>query len=213
MSIFPSLGISALVSPSSRGDSGRLLVLVCAALLGVGAAACDLRPLAGEDLFGPGEAARSDGSTDGGASGGADRGDGGAPSPDVVPAGCTPVSCAGDQFCDELSGRCAARTGVGMLGGVVTDRCTGTQVNAKVGIAGRHQCSYRDKGSYFFSGLPLGMLRLAVALEGYELAATTVVITPGGNVADIALERAPPATCADPAPTPAACTCLDPGCE
>jgi hypothetical protein len=121
--------------------------------------------------------------------------------------GC-PQVCNPDQFCDELTNQCAARAGAGMLSGTVIDECTNYGTDALVGVAGQHQCSYVGKGSYFFSGLPLGRLKLAAAKEGYDLYGATVEIVPGGVVHDIRLVRI--GGCAQPAAP--ACTCTDASC-
>ena len=84
-----------------------------------------------------------------------------------------------------------------MLSGVVVDACSGTGLDARIGIAGRRLCSAADKGSYFFSALPLGRLKLAAVKDGYELYGATVEIVPGGVIHDIVLVRA--GGCAEPA--------------
>jgi hypothetical protein len=122
-------------------------------------------------------------------------------------------SCAADQFCDDVSGRCILRTGTGMLSGAVTDACNHTVVDAKIGIAGRRQCSAALKGSYFFSGLPLGKLTVTAAAPGYDLFVAVVTIVPGGNALDVPLVRTSPVGCADPKPSPAVCTCVESGCQ
>ncbi len=231
MSMFAVGGISTLVRRPHRTKRVAWLTLIAATLAGVGG--CGMRPLSNEELFSRHDAGRLDASidrsaprdavghdapTDRRASGdaqvardsGRDAAEAGRP--DVGPPRCSADGCATDQFCDDLTGRCAPRAGAGMLGGVIMDRCTGRALSAKVGIAGRHVCSYAGKGSYFLTGLPLGTLRLAVALEGYELVSTTVVIAPGGTVADVTLTPAAPLTCTDPPPDAPPCTCVQPGC-
>ena len=123
--------------------------------------------------------------------------------------GCA-QACAADQFCDELTGRCAPSSGTGMLSGVVTDACSGAPLSALIGIAGHHTCSYPGKGSYFFSTLPLGMLKLTVAKDGYELYGATVDIAAGGVVHDISMARV--GGCAAPATADVACTCTTSSC-
>jgi hypothetical protein len=128
-------------------------------------------------------------------------------------APCTVDSCAADQFCEDVSGRCILRTGTGMLSGAVTDACNHTVVDAKIGIAGRRQCSAAQKGSYFFSELPLGKLTVTAAAPGYDLFVGVVTIVPGGNVMEVPLVRTSPVGCADPKPAPVVCTCVENGCS
>ncbi|HVT07810.1 MAG TPA: carboxypeptidase-like regulatory domain-containing protein [Polyangia bacterium] len=209
--------------PFERVSRLALGAVAMAALAG-----CDMRPLSNDQLFPNRDAgvsdarqkdARMEAAMDGAshpdarADAAADRGPPDAGRGDVAPPPCTVAACAADQFCDDLTGRCAPRTGTGMLSGVVTDRCSGRPLSAKIGIAGQHMCSYEGKGSYFFTNLPLGTLRLAVALDGYDLVSMSVVIAPGGSVADVAMTRAAPLTCADPGPVAPACTCVEPTCS
>jgi len=233
MSLLRAVGIVIPVGPASR----RQLALAWAlSVLALTAGGCGIRPLQHDELFGRAADAGSDAASerpgDGPRDAPADLSVDLAPdlsvdlTPDAGPDGndrdaateapppaCTAESCAAEEFCDELTGRCTPRSGTGMLSGVVTDRCTGAGLSANVGIAGQHHCSYIAKGSYFFTGLPLGTLRLAVALEGYQLASMTVVVGAGGTVADVALSRATPDGCAGPAPSPPACTCVGTGCQ
>lgn len=226
MSVLRPAGISTRVRcrrPTQLVARLPLAAVALAALSLSGSAGCGMRALSNDQLFAGRDAGRTDARVadahmdapvaDAHADVGADRErtDGGRG--DVAPPPCTPDGCTADEFCDELTGHCAARTGAGMLSGVVTDRCTGRPLSAKVGIAGRHVCSYEGKGSYFFTNLPLGTLRLAVALDGYDLVSMTVVIAPGGSLADVAMTRTAPLTCADPAPVVPACTCVEPTCS
>jgi hypothetical protein len=118
--------------------------------------------------------------------------------------------CKDDEFCDELTGRCAPRTGVGMLSGMVVDPCSGVGLDARIGIAGQRQCSAVGKGSFFFTGLPLGRLKLAATKDGYELYGATVDVVPGGVVHDIRLART--GGC-ESTPSVVACTCTEPSCD
>ena len=97
-----------------------------------------------------------------------------------------------------------------MLSGVVTDACSGMGVSALVGIAGQHVCSYQTKGSYFVTGVPLGMLKLAAAKTGYELYGDNVEIVAGGVVHDIQLMRI--GGCAAAVPADNACACTSSSC-
>jgi hypothetical protein len=193
-----------------------VLLLVVAAFAGAGA--CGVRPLTSAELYGAAGAGGAGGGGGGGmagAAGGAgstneDASDAGVDAgPDVPSTGC-PQVCDADQFCDELTNRCAPRVGTGMLSGSVIDPCASDGVDARVGIAGQHRCSYVNKGSYFFAGLPFGRLKLAAAKEGYELYGATVEIVPGGVIHDIKLVRT--GGCTAPRPT-VACTCTDSSCN
>jgi hypothetical protein len=107
---------------------------------------------------------------------------------------------------------CFRRTGTGMLSGTVTSACTLQGLTARVGIAGRRQCTPQGKGSYYFASLPEGDLALTAFKEGYKLFQGSVKITAGGNIHDIVLMPDTPGGCADPAPPDVACTCALPGC-
>jgi hypothetical protein len=135
--------------------------------------------------------------------------------PDGAASACG-APCASDQFCDALSAKCAPRTGPGILSGVVTDKCNGTPLNAIVGIAGEHQCSFQGKGSFYFPNLPLARLKLAAGKAGYELFSTTVDIVPGGVVRDVVLTRTGAAVGSDgcdvPRPTEETCVCTASTC-
>jgi len=172
--------------------AGAWLGAVAAACVAAGTG-CGLRQLAHDDLFGPDDAAAwpaADAVSD--RNGDRPLADGGGP------ADATP----GD-----------AVVGTGMLSGVVSTSCSPVQgLDAKVGIAGHHKCSYPQKGSFFFSDLPLGTLELAVAKEGYVLYQAIVVIAPGGTVHNVALTPASPGGCADPLPVPIACDCTEADC-
>jgi hypothetical protein len=188
------------------------------AVMSLAGAGCDLRQLAHDDLFGPGVDAgagldgggRADAGTDGDADAHADAdADAGADVGADV-GGDTDADAAGDAAGE---GGTDLGTGTGMLSGVVSSACPSAQgLDAKVGIAGRHQCSFPDKGSFFFSSLPLGTLELAVAKDGYLLYQATVVIAPGGTVHNVALVPASAGGCADPPPAQVACTCTDADC-
>jgi hypothetical protein len=211
---------------------------IIAFAVALAAAGCGIRPLTSAELYGAagrgdsgaggssvggsgagGSSAGSSGNGGGGggmagAQAGADGGgidsggiDGGGIDGDA--SVCT-QPCRADQFCDELTGRCATSSGSAMLSGVVTDACSGAGLAALVGIAGQHVCSYQIKGSYFVNGLPLGTLKLAAAKTGYELYGDTVEIVTGGVVHDIRLMRG--GGCTAPLPADNACTCTTASC-
>jgi hypothetical protein len=128
--------------------------------------------------------------------------------PDGPPTGCA-QTCSADQFCDELTNQCVPRTGPGMLSGTVTDACSRNGIDARIGIAGRRQCSAFGKGSYFFTGLPLGRLEIAAYKDGYELHAAPIEIVAGGVLHDIELVRI--GGCQSTPPL-SPCTCTEPSC-
>jgi hypothetical protein len=187
------------------------------------AAGCDFQPLTARDLFGsrdagidvvssvdaipdlsPPDGNATDGTwPDGTASDGT--------ASDGAPQTCA-TTCPASEFCDEITGKCVSRTGNSMLGGVVRDKCGGVGLDAKVGIAGQHQCSGRGKGMFFFAQLPVGKLKLAAVKEGYQLFDTTVAIAPGGTIQDIELVRLNPDGCAGPPPAEVMCMCEAPQC-
>jgi hypothetical protein len=99
-----------------------------------------------------------------------------------------------------------------MLSGSVTDACTGRGIAARVGIAGRRQCSAAMKGSYYFDILPEGDLALVAFKEGYRLFEVAVLITAEGTIQDIVLAPDTARGCAAPLPVDVACECTIPGC-
>lgn len=104
------------------------------------------------------------------------------------------------------------RVGARMLSGSVIDACTGRGTDARVGIAGRRQCSVALKGSYYFDNLPEGNLALIAFKEGYKHFEVAVSITAEGTIQDIVLQPDTPRGCADPRPVDVACECNIPGC-
>jgi hypothetical protein len=163
----------------------RALVMAAVAWL---ASACDLEPLRRADLF------ASSGREDGGAASG----------PDAASAATDTSTTAPD------TGGCGGAHG--LLSGSVVDRCTGRPVDALVGIAGQHQCSFSGKGSYLFRDLPTGcLLNLSSAAPGYKVFTQAIVPTAEGLVVNIELERAS-GTCSDPPPEAVPCRCDRPGC-
>jgi hypothetical protein len=200
-----------------------------------GAGACGIRPLTSAELYGVSATGGTTGAAGTGGTGGPPGAAGtagttndaaqdmtidmtvDADTPETPPAdggtdapasGC-PQSCAADQFCDELTNKCSPRAGTGMLSGSVIDTCDGNGLDALVGIAGQHQCSYPLKGSFFFTGLPLGRLNLAAAKDGYTAYSEPVEIVPGGVIHNIRLTRKQGCSVA---PAAAACTCTEPTC-
>ena len=126
---------------------------------------------------------------------------------------CTPTSCATGQFCDDLTGLCSPSQGTGMLSGVVYEVCQHRPVPARIGIAGQHQCAVDQKGSYYFrSALPVGLLTLSAYAAGYKVFSTTVEVKATGTTQDVMMVPDTPNGCADPTPSPVACTCTISGC-
>jgi hypothetical protein len=201
---------------------------VLVSLLVLAAPACDVRPLTARELYGAGGAGGGGGGAgtvvDGSASPDAVATPDGSSAPDIdggtdtVPADTAPEAptpacgqaCAVDQFCNEATGHCAPRTGVGMLSGQVVDACSGNTISAQVGIAGQSLCSVTGKGAYFFTQLPLGDLWLSAHKVGYQRFGMAVNIVPGGVIQEIRLERV--GGCDAPAPDPGGCTCTGPTC-
>ncbi|MDX2019646.1 MAG: hypothetical protein SF187_05345 [Deltaproteobacteria bacterium] len=104
----------------------------------------------------------------------------------------------------------------GVLSGIVVDACTGKAINALVGIAGKHLCSFAGKGGFYFTGLPTGIeLELASAAPGYQAFGKAVVISAAGTTVKIVLDRvdaSSEAPCGVPEPPEPMCSCLQPGC-
>ncbi len=193
------------------GRRHRILISIAGVVI-VALAGCDIRPLTHGELFGARDAATPDTPPDVVTQPPPDGNSPGDSPPGDTPSRCVPADCAFDQYCDEISGRCASRFGAGMLSGVVRDACSGEALDARVGIAGQRQCSPTGKGNYFFSNLPLGTLKLAAFKVGYRPYDATIVIDRGGTIQDIVLDRDTPGGCSDPRPATAACTCTEPGC-
>lgn len=171
-------------------------------LAGCGLLACTGAPLTTDELYGPGVSVRDaavvfdggGGTTDGESS----------PTIDALPMEtATPVDMV------------MARRGT--LSGMVTDACNGQLLNVPVGIAGRHQCSFHLKGSFYFSDLPTGEpLALTSAAPGYRPFIKAMVLSPEGTPPEeIKLQRVDEngeVTCDVPRPPTPVCSCVVPGC-
>jgi hypothetical protein len=103
--------------------------------------------------------------------------------------------------------------GTHLLSGTVIDACTRRGTTARVGIAGRRQCSVDGKGSYYFDDLPGGKLALVAFKEGYRLFEVAVSITSEGTIQDIVLQPDTPGGCAEPLPADVGCVCVLSGCR
>ncbi len=164
----------------------RLVFFISASAL----ASCDVQPLSRGQLVGSADAASD------------------AAEPEV-PADAPPDGPAPDAACIATSDN-------GLLSGLVVDLCSGQALEANVGVAGRHMCSFRDKGSFHFNGLPTGCrLTLTARKEGgYRPWAQEIVVAPDGTAnVRIALERDTMSGCTGPAPAPVPCRCDLPGCS
>jgi hypothetical protein len=168
----------------SKGVFWSVSTALAAAVVAV-AAGCDVRPLQEGELANAADAAARD--TRPRATGGLDGG-------------------------LDLGGSASEVPSRRMLSGSVTDACTGRGTAARVGIAGRRQCSVAMKGSYYFDNLPEGNLALIVFKEGYKLYEVAVLITAEGTIQNIALQPDAEGGCADPLPADVACECDIPGC-
>ncbi len=170
--------------------------------MAAGAAACDVAPLRGADLF----------EADAGAAGA-----GGAPPRDAAAEPDLPADRDAAAERDAAADRdapgadaapvvCVPRGTSGLLSGQVTDACTGRPIEAQVGIAGFHTCSFPGKASYHFAGLPTGCrLTLTAAKRGYVPFSRKVVIPEGGDGIDIELVWE--GGCAAAPPPETACRC------
>jgi hypothetical protein len=100
------------------------------------------------------------------------------------------------------------------VSGAVTNACTGDIIDALVGIAGRHTCSFAGKGSFFIriDDVPAGVtVTLTAAKKGYHPYSAQVVLDRSGVPHDIAL--VPDPDCAsNPRPATEACVCQLPSC-
>jgi hypothetical protein len=218
MSAGRAVGIPEIVCPR-RANAIRAL-LCGAAMLSVASAGCDMQSLRSSELFGARDAA-AEAAPDSAVDVGPDAVDSAAEMStayDALDASAAIDSSDASDAADATDGAAAVDTApdlaaVGMLSGTVRDTCTNSGLDALVGIAGRHTCSYPQKGSYFIRAVPLGTLKLAAAKDGYALYEATIEIVPGGNVHDIDMVPAADAACAA-LPSPAvACTCTTPTCE
>src|SRR5262249_40164059 len=141
----PGVGILAMRRLSVAAVAGIRGSMKGAVVLAVAlaAAGCGIRPLTSAELYGAagsgggggtggsapggagggGSGGTSAGGTGGGGTAGTEAGaDGGGSDGDA--SGCA-QPCPADQFCDELTDRCAPSSGSGMLSGSVTDACSG----------------------------------------------------------------------------------------
>jgi hypothetical protein len=206
-------GLSGSAGRGIPADVSRFLRPLTLFLL-IAATGCDLRTLQEAELTDRPDAASPDTGPDiARTDGDSDRGELIVDSnpPDAV-IGCPAIPCEAFETCEPATGMCKLRTGPGMLSGSVLDACTRHAVNARIGVAGRRQCSINGKGSYFFSSLPEGTLALIAFKDGYKHFEVPVVITASGTVQDILLQPDTPQGCAEPLPPDVACVCDMPGC-
>lgn len=104
----------------------------------------------------------------------------------------------------------------GTITGNVTDRCSEDPINALVGIANKHWCSFQGKGGFFFTGVPANINQALVAgAPGYKGFSQPVVVLTTGTTFDIKLIRLGATTedgCDAPKPPAPVCICDKPGC-
>lgn len=106
----------------------------------------------------------------------------------------------------------------GFISGIVIDRCSRDQINALVGIADKHVCSFQGKGSFFITGVPADVnLTLAAGAPGYKGFSKSIVVATNGTPDEvIALTRLGATTdegCDAPKPPAPVCICDRPGCS
>lgn len=178
-------------------NNGWAIVLAGCGLLG-----CTGAPLTTDELYGTGVSVRDAAVVpDGG--GAMTAGDGG-----------TTIDAFPMEAATRVDGELDKR---GTLSGMVTDACTGQVLNVPVGIAGRHQCSFQGKGSFYFSDLPTGEpLALTSAAPGYRPFFKAMVLSPDGTPPEeIKLQRLDEngeVSCDVPRPPTPVCSCVVPGC-
>jgi hypothetical protein len=104
----------------------------------------------------------------------------------------------------------------GTISGSVTDRCSGDPINALVGIANKHWCSFQGKGGFYFSNVPANVsLTLVAGAPGYKGYAQPIVILASGTTFDIKLTRlgeSSDMSCDAAKPPAPVCICDKPGC-
>lgn len=224
LSAGPAAGIPMIVSRANA-----FCALLCGtAIISLLSGGCDMQSLRSSQLFGGRDAASDAAATDAAVDGDGDAGrDVVVDAPEVSTDGAAlDASAAVDAIdatdavaaTDATDGASPVDTApevaaLGMLSGTVRDTCTLNGLDALVGIAGRHTCSYPQKGSYFIRAVPLGTLKLAAAKDGYALYEATIEIVPGGNIHNIDMVPATAAGCAALPSPPLACTCTTPTCE
>jgi hypothetical protein len=101
------------------------------------------------------------------------------------------------------------------VSGGVYSACDGAALDALVGIAGRHTCSFRGKGSFFFriDDLPAGvMVTLTAAKPGYRPYSVALDLDRGGVIHDVRLVPAEGDCASNPQPATSACSCTMPSC-
>jgi hypothetical protein len=156
------------------------------AMLTLVLSACELPPLTRERLFGAADAAAA---------------------PDADAAGPPDADAAGPP---DAAIACLPERQDGLLSGVVVDACTKAALTAYVGVGGKHQCSFAEKGSFHFAGLPVDCrLSLTAGQRGYRPFLQEVVIPPGG-ISGIRIELEPEAGCSTPVPGPLTCEVVEP---
>jgi hypothetical protein len=185
-------------------------LLACVAL-----GACGIEPLRGEELYGaraetPADAAVSDGPRPD-----ADRAPDVAAMADATTSDAPAIDVAVDAPPDlspdgPVNPSCNEQGQNGSVSGVISDACSHAPIDdAQVGIAGKHSCAWRGKGSFDLDRLPAGCDRTLVIMRaGYRVFSLPVHIDPNGNPGiQVLLERE--GGCATTPPATSACTCVD----
>ena len=166
-------------------------------LLGLMSSACEIPPLTRDRLFGARDAAAFP------------PPDAGPPSPDVAPDVDPPAPDLAPEAAPPV---CQAQSRDGLVSGAVFDACTKAAITAYVGIGGQHQCSFSEKGSFHFSGLPVGcQLTLSAGQRGYRPLIQDVVLPPTG-LSGLRLELERDGGCGGADPTALTCSCTATGC-
>ena len=166
--------------------SPRLIGAVSLLLLALGG--CEMRELTSEQLWGKPDAA--------------------APAP--APAGDADVTPPPPPDGPPPGGGITV-----ILSGVVRNKCTGEAIDALVGIAGKHTCSFTLKGSYFFrlEDLPANVrLTISAQKKGFAHFTDVLLVTPGGNTYNIDLVPDTGTCASNPRPESEECVCTAPNC-
>jgi hypothetical protein len=88
-------------------------------------------------------------------------------------------------------------------------------IDALVGIAGRHLCSFSGKGSFFFQidDVPAGVtVTLTAAKKGYRPYSAPVLLDAHGVLAEVKLSPDQGDCASNPTPDTEPCSCTQPGC-
>jgi hypothetical protein len=112
------------------------------------------------------------------------------------------------------AGAPAASVPVVVSGGVYS-ACDGQSLDALVGIAGRHTCSFLGKGSFFFrvDDVPPGVtVTLTAAKPGYRPYSAPLRLDRSGVIHEVRLSPAEGDCLSNPRPVTTTCSCSMPTC-